>query len=183
MADDAFDRMKDSLQGGLHVIKKRTRAIAEFKNFIARGSALDLAIGVVVGAAFNSVVQSLVKDVLTPIVSLPGRANFDDLSSCLKDPDPLRSLCDVRIYYGRFVTTLVSFLLTAAAVFFFVVRPLGRLRAWRKADEEAAKPETRDCPECLTEVPLAASRCRACTAVLAPAGAPGGAGAGPATPG
>lgn len=168
MSDDGIDRVRNTLQGGFKALKGRARVLGDFKNFIARGSALDLAIGVVIGGAFNLVVQSLVKDVLTPLISIPGTANFNDLSYCIKNGPP-GSGCAVNLAYGAFITTLISFLLTAAAMFFFVVRPLNSMRGWRKGEPPKA-PDTRECPECLELIPLAAIRCRACTAVVPKAG-------------
>lgn len=168
MADEGLDKVRSTLQGGFHALKTRTRVLVDFKNFIARGSALDLAIGVVIGAAFNSVVQSLVKDVLTPLISIPGKANFNDLAFCVKNGPPGGD-CAVNLAYGSFITALISFLLTAAAVFFFVVRPINSMRGWRKGEAPKA-PDTRECPECLELIPLAAIRCRACTTVVVNAG-------------
>jgi len=165
MSEDGFNRVRKELSQSFHALKAGARVLADFKNFISKGSALDLAIGVVIGAAFNSVVQSLVKDVLTPLISLPGTANFGELSWCIKD-GPAK--CAVNLAYGAFVTSLISFLLTAAAVFFFVVRPVNAMRGWRKGEPPKA-PDERECPECLTLIPIAAVRCRACTAVVAPA--------------
>ena len=168
MSEEGFEKVRSTIQGGFHVLKRRSRALVDFKNFIARGSALDLAIGVVIGAAFNVVVQSLVRDVLTPIISLPGTANFNDLSWCIKNGPPGGD-CGVDLAYGSFITSMISFVLTAAAVFFFVVRPVNSMRGWRK-EEPPKVPDTRECPECLEVIPRAAVRCRACTSVIAPAG-------------
>lgn len=165
MSEEGFDRVRKELSQSFHALRARTRVLADFKNFIAKGSALDLAIGVVIGAAFNGVVQSLVKDVLTPLISLPGTANFGDLAWCIKDG---ATECAVNLTYGAFITAMISFLLTAAAVFFFVVRPMNAMRGWRKGEAPKA-PDTRECPECLTSIPLEARRCRACSAVVEPA--------------
>lgn len=158
-SDEGFDRVRSQIHEGIHALKRRARVLKEFKDFVSRGSALDLAVGVVIGAAFNSVVNSLVKDVLTPIIAWPGTANFDSLRWCLKAGE---AGCGVEFAYGRFLTTLISFLLTSAAVFFFVVHPMHRMRA----RGELQAPETRECPECLTAIPVRARRCSACTAVL-----------------
>lgn len=165
MSDEGIDRVRRELSQSFHALKARTRVLADFKNFIAKGSALDLAIGVVIGAAFNGVVQSLVKDVLTPLISIPGAADFNELRWCIRNG---ADGCAVNLTYGSFITALISFLLTAAAVFFFVVRPVNAMRGWRKGEPPKA-PDTRECPECLTSIPVAAVRCRACTAVVAPA--------------
>lgn len=159
MPQEPMDKFRSQIHGSLHAIKRRTRVFGEFKAFIAKGSALELAVGVVIGAAFNGVVTSFVKDVLTPIVSWPGSVDFTKLDACLKTG---ASSCAVSLRYGAFVTALISFLLTAAAVFFFVVRPVGKMRRRRGEDGELDEPASKTCPECLSEVPHAAIRCRAC---------------------
>ncbi|MGH2828897.1 MAG: large conductance mechanosensitive channel protein MscL [Actinomycetota bacterium] len=147
-------------------LKRRAKVLGEFKAFISRSSAMDLAVGVVIGAAFNTVVQSLVKDVLTPIISVPGTANFDRYLWCLKDAG--RPSCEngVALAWGVFLTTVISFLLTSAAVFFFVLRPMNKLRERRKGMET---PTTRECPECLSTIPRQAIRCSQCAQPVVPA--------------
>lgn len=163
MAQEGFDRIKDTLHEGIHDLKRRARAIGEFKAFILRGSALDLAVGVVIGAAFNTVVQSLVKDLLTPIISLPGTVDFKTLDVCLRHGvEAGKSVCSANFAYGSFLTTVISFLLTAAAVFFVVVRPMNKMREWRASGEPEPQ-TTRECPECLSKIPVAARRCAFCT--------------------
>lgn len=157
--DEGFERVREGLQDGLRALRRRGRLLNEFKTFILRGNAVDLAVGVVIGAAFNTVIESLVKDVLTPIVSIPGKADFSKYAICLRSS---AGACSVSLRYGVLVTTLISFLLTAAAVFFVVVRPINKLRERRKSGEPQAE-QTRDCPECLSKIPRAASRCAFCT--------------------
>jgi large conductance mechanosensitive channel len=161
MPDDEADHPATLIHEGVHALRRGTRVLADFKTFITKGSALDLAIGVVIGAAFNSVVTSLVKDVLSPIVSWPGRVDFSRYGSCLKS---VRGHCLVHLNYGSFITSVISFLITAAAVFFFVVRPINQMRAWRRDGEQ--EPQMQTCPECLSEIPKEAIRCRACTIKL-----------------
>lgn len=157
------DRVRVEIREGL---KRRVGVFREFKNFIARGSAIELAVGVVIGAAFNTVVQSLVKDVLTPLISVPGTANFDRYAWCLKDAGLPNCAEGVALAWGVFLTALISFVLTSAAIFFFVVRPMNRLRGLRKGEEVS---KTRECPECLSEIPRQASRCSQCAQPVVPA--------------
>jgi large conductance mechanosensitive channel len=130
----------------------------DFKEFILRGNVVDLAVGIVIGAAFTTVVSSFVKNLLTPLVSIPGHANFSSLHATVRSSTFL---------YGTFLNDLISFVLVALAVFFFVVRPVNHLTARRRAGEET-QPGTRDCPECLSEIPAAARRCSQCTAEIQP---------------
>jgi large conductance mechanosensitive channel len=133
----------------------------DFKAFILRGNVVDLAVGVVIGAAFGAVVTSLVEDVLTPLISIPGSANFGDLRFTVRDSV---------FAYGQFLNALIAFLLMAAAVYFFVVVPTNKLMARRKTEPDVAS-TTRDCPECLSSIPMAARRCAFCTAKVPPAAA------------
>jgi large conductance mechanosensitive channel len=131
----------------------------DFKAFVLRGNVVDLAVGVVMGAAFGSVVTALVKDIVTPIISIPGKINF---------PDQSVTVGGGVIRYGDFLNTLISFLLIAIAVFFFIVRPVNWLMARRKT-EEPVDETTRECPRCLSKIPLQATRCAFCTSDLEPA--------------
>lgn len=133
--------------------------LKDFKAFILRGNVVDLAIGVVIGLAFGAVVTSFVGNLLTPLVSIPGKANFSDLSFTVNHSV---------FSYGKFLNSLVSFLIIAAAVFFFVVKPVNALAARRRRGEEAEE-GTRDCPECLSEIPAQARRCAYCTSEIQPA--------------
>ena len=128
----------------------------DFKKFILRGNVVDLAVGVVIGAAFGSVVTALVKDIITPIVSIPGKMNFPDLSV---------QIGGGKIQYGDFINTVISFLLIAVSVFFLIVRPVNWLMERRKT-ETPVEPTTRDCPFCLSKIPIQASRCAFCTSAV-----------------
>jgi large conductance mechanosensitive channel len=124
----------------------------EFRSFLLRGNLVDLAVAVVIGAAFGAVVASLVADLFTPLIAaIFGTPNFDTLHF---------SINGSVFFYGHFLNTVLTFVLIAFAVFFFVVKPVGALQA-RRAKEEAAT--TRACPECLSEIPLEARRCAHCT--------------------
>jgi large conductance mechanosensitive channel len=133
--------------------------LADFKKFLLRGSVVDLAVAVVIGTAFAAVVKALVADLLTPIIALiVGKPSFQDLSFTLNKSHFL---------YGDFVNNVITFLSIAAAVFFFVVAPVNRLMA-RPARED---PDTKECPECTSVIPLRARRCPECTAQIAAADA------------
>jgi large conductance mechanosensitive channel len=133
--------------------------LKDFKAFILRGNVVDLAVAVVVGAAFGVVVTSFVKNLLTPLITIPGKHSFASLT--FKVHGSVFS-------YGTFLNDLISFMLIAAAVFFFVVKPVNALAARRRKGQEA-EPGTRDCPECLSEIPDGARRCAFCTAEVQPA--------------
>jgi large conductance mechanosensitive channel len=127
--------------------------LRDFKAFILRGNVVDLAVGVVVGAAFGAVVNSLVKDIFTPLLAVPGSSNFSSLKWTIGGSD---------ILYGNFINALISFLLIAAAVFFFVVRPINALMARRKTEPDVES-TTVDCPHCRSSIPRDASVCAFCT--------------------
>lgn len=131
-----------------------------FREFIMRGNVVDLAVAVVIGAAFNAVVQSLVKDLITPLIAaVGGQPNFSGLTFTIHHS---------KFLYGDFVNAVVSFLILAAVVFFLVVQPLNKLNNFFKNSRKPADPTSRKCPECLSEIPLAAKRCMYCTAKVTP---------------
>ena len=133
--------------------------LADFKKFLLRGSVVDLAVAVVIGTAFAAVVKALVADLLTPIIALiVGKPSFQDLSFTLNGSHFL---------YGDFINNLITFVSIAAAVFFFVVAPINSLMA-RRARED---PDTKECPECTSAIPIRARRCPECTAQIAVANA------------
>ncbi len=142
--------------------------LGEFKKFIMRGNVLDLAIGVIIGAAFGKIVGSLVNDIFTPILSLAtGKIDFANMFVALNGAH-YDTLADARkagapvIAYGVFINTLIEFLIIAFVIF-LVVKQVNR---WMPAPEPAPAPATKNCPECTTAIPVAAKRCPACTAVL-----------------
>jgi large conductance mechanosensitive channel len=133
------------------------RMFAEFKAFAFRGNLLDLAVGVVLGLAFNAVIQSLVGDVLLQIIAaIFGEPDFNDLSF---------GIGDATIRYGAFLTAVVNFVLVAIALF-FVIRAVNRIMLPRGAPPEP--PRTRECPYCFTPIALEATRCSACTSQVEP---------------
>ena len=127
--------------------------LKDFKAFILRGSVVDLAVGIVIGAAFGTVVSSFVKNLLTPLVSIPGKVNFSNLHVTVRHSV---------FSYGQVLNDVISFILIAAAVFFFVVRPVNALMARRRTDVDTDS-LTRPCPECLSTIPVEARRCAFCT--------------------
>jgi len=129
--------------------------LSGFKQFILRGNVVDLAVGVVIGAAFGSVVTALTKDLLTPLIAAIVKApDFSALKWTLNGSTFL---------YGDFVNTVISFLLVAGAVYFFVVTPINALIARTRKDPAPEDPTTRKCPECLSEIPIDARRCSHCS--------------------
>ena len=146
--------------------------LKEFKAFIMRGNVLDLAVGIIIGAAFGTIVKSLVDDVIMPPIGLAlGNVDFSNLFLLLKEgakaAPPYASLADakaagaVTINYGQFINNVVTFLIVAFAIF-LVVRAANRLRP----PEAAEAPNTRDCPYCRMPIPVAATRCPQCTSDL-----------------
>lgn len=132
--------------------------ITEFKTFLLRGNMLDLAVAVVIGAAFGAVIAAFVEDLITPLIAaLFGQPDFGGLTFTLN-----RSV----FRYGDFINAVITFVLVAAAVFFFVVVPLNRLLA-RSKRESPADPTRRKCSECLSEIPVGARRCAFCTSPVA----------------
>jgi large conductance mechanosensitive channel len=130
--------------------------LREFKQFAMRGNVLDLAVGIIIGAAFNSVVHSLVNNVIMPPVGvLIGRVDFSDIVIPLPG--------DASISIGLFINEIVNFLIVAFAVF-IIVRQANRMKSKEKTP--TGEPTTKECPYCLTTVPLKATRCSACTSEL-----------------
>lgn len=127
--------------------------LTEFKSFLLRGNVVDLAVGVVVGAAFGTVVSSLVKDLITPLIA--AIAQMPDFSGLVF------TINGSKFMYGDFINAIVSFLLIASAIFFFVVKPMNHLIALSRKGPPA-DPTTKKCPECLSEIPIAAKRCKDC---------------------
>lgn len=131
-----------------------------FRQFLLRGNVVDMAVGVVIGASFGAVIAALVKDLLTPfIAAIVGKPDFSGLTFEINSS---------RFLYGDFINAVLSFVLIAAAVYFFIVLPVNALVA-RSRREPPTDPTTRKCPECLSEIPIGARRCAHCTAVVAPA--------------
>lgn len=137
----------------------------DFKAFVLRGNVVDLAIGVVIGAAFATVITSFTEGVVSPLIGLFGNANFDTLDACIKGPchvDVDGKVTGSVLQYGRVLTAALSFLITAAVLYFAVVRPVNALMARRRTEPEVGS-TTKECAECLSSIPVRASRCAFCT--------------------
>jgi len=154
--------------------KEGTAMRQDFKAFITRGNVIDMAVGIIIGVAFAGVINSLVKDVISPPVGLAlGNVDFANLFAVLKEgvtPEPYASLAAaqeagaVTINYGVFINAIVNFMIIAAAVFFLIVRPVARIQGRKKA--EAPPPTTKECPYCIAAIPIRATRCPNCTSEL-----------------
>ena len=130
-----------------------------FRTFILRGNVIDLAVGVVMGVVFGAVVTALVKDLITPfIAAIVGAPDFSYMGF---------KIGATKFPIGDFINALVSFLLTSAAIYFFIVLPVNALMARAKRGEVPPDPTTKKCVECLSEIPIAARRCAFCTSIVA----------------
>jgi large conductance mechanosensitive channel len=129
-----------------------------FRNFLSRGNMVELAVAVVIGTAFTAVVTAVVADLITPLITaIAGKPNFSGLYFTINKS---------KFLYGSFFNALLTFLIVAAVVYFLIVAPMAKITARFAKQAEAT---TRDCPECLSTIPIAASRCMYCTTVVAPA--------------
>ena len=134
--------------------------LKDFRQFLLRGNLVDLAIAVVIGAAFGAVVTALVKDIFTPLIAaIGGQPDFSDLDFTINKS---------RFLYGDFLNAIISFVVIAAVVFFFVVKPVNYLMERRRTGPDVES-TTRECPQCLSAIPIAALRCAFCTSEVAPA--------------
>src|SRR6202040_4068491 len=129
-----------------------------FKQFILRGNVLDLAVAVVMGVAFGAVVTALVKDIIPPFIpAIVGKPDFSAIEFTINGS---------KFPIGDFINAVISFILIAAAVYFFIVLPMNTLLTRMRRGEAAPDPTTKKCPECLSDVPIAARRCAFCTSPL-----------------
>jgi large conductance mechanosensitive channel len=134
----------------------------QFRDFLLRGNVVDLAVAVVIGAAFTGVVNALVRDIITPLIAaIFGEPDFGDLAFTINGS---------RFAYGDLVNAVISFVLIATTVFFLVVKPVNYLMARMRTEPDVDSP-TRGCPECLSQIPVAATRCAFCTTVVVPVSA------------
>lgn len=130
--------------------------LKEFKQFLLRGNVVDLAVGVVIGTAFGSVVTSLVSDILAPFIAAIAKVpDFSDLSFTINES---------KFMIGHFINALVSFILVAGSIFFFVIKPMNMLITLSKK-ENPQSPATKKCSECLSEIPIEAKRCAHCAQI------------------
>ncbi|MBV9227948.1 MAG: large conductance mechanosensitive channel protein MscL [Chloroflexi bacterium] len=155
-----MNRMREFGERGWH---GGLSTLSGFQKFLLRGNVVDLAVGIVIGAAFNGVIQEFVKDLITPLIGMFGGFNF---------PGWAPNINHSTFAVGAFLNAVISFLIIAAVVYFFVVLPFNSLHDRFEPHTEPAKPTTRDCPFCLSTVPLKATRCAYCTAQLPPAEEP-----------
>lgn len=128
--------------------------LEEFKKFISKGNVMDMAVGIIIGGAFTSIVSSLVNDIINPLLGLFGGMNFDQLAWNITG--------DVTLYYGKFITAVVNFLIMAFIVFILVKAMNTAVSRFQKK-EEAKAPTTKTCPYCKSEIALDATRCPHCT--------------------
>jgi large conductance mechanosensitive channel len=127
----------------------------EFKDFISRGNLVDLAVAVVIGTAFAALVKAFVDNLITPIIAaIFGKPDFGGLVFTINGS---------AFHYGLFINALITFLSVAAAIFFFVVKPMN---VWTERARRGEDPDVKECPECLSEIPHAATRCAFCTTQL-----------------
>ena len=128
-----------------------------FRDFISRGNVIDLAVAVVIGTAFTAVVAALVADLITPLIAaIVGKPDFSNLTFTVHNS---------QFKYGSFINALLAFLIIAAVVYYLIVAPMGKITA---RFQHAAAVTTRECPECLSTIPLAATRCMYCTTEVPP---------------
>jgi large conductance mechanosensitive channel len=128
-----------------------------FKAFLMRGNLIDLAVAVVIGVAFNAVVQALIADIITPLIAaIGGKPNFGALTFTIHHS---------KFSYGAFINALLAFVIIAAVIYFLVVGPMNRVMALATRKQDAT---TRTCPECASEIPIVATRCMYCTAQVPP---------------
>lgn len=138
-------------------MNKIKKNVKEFKQFLLRGNVVDLAVGVVIGATFGTVVTALVSDLLTPLIAVIVKVpDFSNLSFTINGS---------KFMFGHLVNVLISFILIAGAIFFFVIKPMNMLIA-RSHKEPPADPSTKNCKECLSEIPLEAKRCSYCAQIV-----------------
>ena len=129
----------------------------DFKEFLLRGNLVDMAVGIVIGVAFAAVVTALVGDLITPLIAaIGGKPDFSNLSFTINKSHFL---------YGSFINALITFVVIAAVIFFLVVKPVNALMARYKTEPDVEQ-TTKDCPHCLSSIPIGASRCAFCTADL-----------------
>jgi len=143
------------------VEQRAKKTLGGFKAFILRGNVVDLAVGIMIGAAFTAVVNGLVSNIITPLIPLPSGS----LGTLVWHP-PYNPKATVNV--GAFITTVITFLILAFVIYFFVVEPMNAFMNHYKPKENQAPPATRDCPYCLNSVPLMATRCGFCTSPLPP---------------
>ena len=141
---------------------------AEFKEFIMRGNVLDLAVAVIIGAAFQNIVTSLTDNIISPLIGLFAKMNFDDLSLKIEFPSLVEGVLgtEVEIKYGAFLTAVINFLIMALIIFLMVKGINKLLSIGKKKQEEEEAATTKECPFCKSEIAIEATRCPHCTSEL-----------------
>ncbi len=131
--------------------------ITEFRDFLMKGNVIDLAVAVVIGVAFNAVVTAFVTDIITPLIGVPGHLNFAAYTYTINGSV---------FMLGSFVSAIISFISIVVVVFFFLVKPVSKMKEFNDRKKPAGAPTTKQCPECLSTIPLGAKRCAFCTSEL-----------------
>lgn len=135
---------------------KMRKFISEFKGFAMKGNVMDMAIGIIIGSAFTGIVTSLVDNILSPLIGLLTRGNFDGLAV---------DFFGVTLKYGSFIMAVINFLIVAF-VLFVIIKAMNKAKSLGQKQEEEAEPEVKECPYCMSEIPVKATRCPHCTSQL-----------------
>ena len=130
--------------------------ISEFKEFAMKGNVIDMAVGIIIGSAFTGIVTSLVDNILSPLIGLMTRGNFDGLAV---------DFFGVTLKYGSFIMAVINFLIVAF-VLFVIIKAMNKAKSLGQKQEEEAEPEVKECPYCMSEIPVKATRCPHCTSQL-----------------
>lgn len=130
--------------------------ISEFKEFAMKGNVIDMAVGIIIGSAFTGIVTSLVDNILSPLIGLLTRGNFDGLAV---------DFFGVTLKYGSFIMAVINFLIVAF-VLFVIIKAMNKAKSLGQKQEEEAEPEVKECPYCMSEIPVKATRCPHCTSQL-----------------
>lgn len=130
--------------------------ISEFKDFAMKGNVMDMAVGIIIGSAFTGIVTSLVDNILSPLIGLLTKGNFDSLSA---------EFFGVTLKYGSFIMAVINFLIVAF-VLFVIIKAMNKAKSLGQKQEEEAEPEVKECPYCMSEIPVKATRCPHCTSQL-----------------
>ena len=130
--------------------------ISEFKEFAMKGNVMDMAVGIIIGSAFTGIVTSLVDNILSPVIGLLTRGNFDGLAV---------DFFGVTLKYGSFIMAVINFLIVAF-VLFIIIKAMNKAKSLGQKQEEEAEPEVKECPYCMSEIPVKATRCPHCTSQL-----------------
>ena len=130
--------------------------LEEFKEFALRGNVMDLAVGVIIGAAFQNIVTALTDNIISPVLGLFAKTNFDGLAL---------EVLGVTIKYGAFITAVINFIIMAV-ILFCLIKAMNKLASFGKKDEAPEEPTTKLCPFCQMEIPIGATRCGHCTSIL-----------------